>query len=317
MSVLILTDEWDPSADEMVLALQDRGVEVHRLNTAWFPAQLSLTARLRGGQWSGQLRTEHRTVELDDIHAVWYRSPRAYRFPPELNDAVRAHANMEAKYGIGGILMSLPVLWVNHPSRLADAAYKPHQLAMAARSGLRVADTLITNESNSVPQFAAEGRTVTKLLGASSITEDGVRKGCHTRLVDDSDLADLRGIELTAHLFQRWAPKAHEARLFIVGDHLTAATIHAHTADAYIDWRKGYGSNTYELVEPPATVVSGVRRMMTEMGLVYGALDFVIGPDGNWTFLEINAGGQYGWIEHHTGAPITEQLADLLAKGQQ
>lgn len=53
---------------------------------------------------------------------------------------------------------------------------------------------------------------------------------------------------------------------------------------------------------------------MKEMGLVYGALDFVIGPDG-WTFLEVNAGGQYGWLEGATGAPITGQLADLLAKG--
>jgi glutathione synthase/RimK-type ligase-like ATP-grasp enzyme len=50
------------------------------------------------------------------------------------------------------------------------------------------------------------------------------------------------------------------------------------------------------------------------MGLVYGALDFVIGPDG-WTFLEVNAGGQYGWLEDATGAPITSRLADLLTKG--
>jgi glutathione synthase/RimK-type ligase-like ATP-grasp enzyme len=334
MSVLILTDDWDPSADEMVLALADRGVEVHRLNTELFPVQLSMSARLHGDRWSGHLRTKHRTVELEDIQAVWYRSPRAYRFPPELSTAVRAHANMEAKYGLGGVLMSLPVLWVNHPSRLADAAYKPLQwvnhpsrladaaykplqLAIAARCGLRVADTLITNEPDAVRGFASEGCTVTKLLGSSSITENGVQKGTHTRLVDDADLADLRGIELTTHLVQRWAPKAHEARMFVIGEHITTAAIHAHNAAAYIDWRTGYGTNTYTLIEPPPEVGAGVQRLMTEMGLLYGALDFVIGPDGEWTFLEINAAGQYGWIEHHTRAPLTEQLADLLAKGPQ
>lgn len=84
---------------------------------------------------------------------------------------------------------------------------------------------------------------------------------------------------------------------------------------AYVDWRTGYDSNTYELVEPPAEIIDGVRRLMAEMGLVYGALDFVIGPDDLWTFLEINAGGQYGWIEDETGAPLTDQLADLLRKG--
>jgi ATP-grasp ribosomal peptide maturase len=317
MSVLILTDDCDPSADEMVLALAARGVEVHRINTAWFPARLSVSARLCGDRWSGHLRTEHRTVDLEEVQAVWYRSPRAFEFPPGLTAPVRAHANMEAKYGLGGVLMSLPVLWVNHPGRLADAAYKPRQLAVAARSGLWVADTLITSEPDMVRPFASEGRTVTKLMGASSITEDGVTKGCHTRVVDDAGLSDLRGVEVTAHLFQRWAPKAFEVRLFAVGEHITAAAIHAHTAEARVDWRKGYGSNTYERIEPPAAVAAGVRRLMADMDLLYGALDFVVGPDGEWTFLEINAGGQYGWIEHETGAPITQQLADLLMKGPQ
>ncbi len=107
----------------------------------------------------------------------------------------------------------------------------------------------------------------------------------------------------------------YEARTFVVGDHIATVAIYAHSASGYIDWRTGYDSNTYELIEPPASVVAGVRRLMTEMRLVYGAFDFIIGPDETWTFLEVNAGGQYGWIEEATGAPITGQLAELLAKG--
>lgn len=317
MSVLVLADERDPSADAMVLELQERGVEVHRLDTAWFPAQLSLSARLRGGGWAGHLCTGHRTVELEAIHAIWYRSPKAYRFPPELNTVELDHAKVEAKYGLGGVLMSLPVLWVNHPSRLADSAYKPFQLAVAARCGLNVADTLITNSKASVESFANEGRTVTKMLGAVSIVEGGVRKFAYTDPVDDAGLGDLRGIEATAHQIQRWVPKKHEARTFVVGDHITTVAIYAHSASGYIDWRTGYDSNAYELIGPPASVVAGMRRLMTEMRLVYGALDFIIGPDDTWTFLEVNAGGQYGWIEEATGAPITGQLAELLTKGNQ
>jgi hypothetical protein len=74
--------------------------------------------------------------------------------------------------------------------------------------------------------------------------------------------------------------------MFVVGKRITTAAIYSHTDAAYIDWRAGYGSNTYELMEPPAEVIESVRRLMTEMGLVYGALDFVIGPDDSWTFLE-------------------------------
>jgi hypothetical protein len=30
---------------------------------------------------------------------------------------------------------------------------------------------------------------------------------------------------------------------------------------------------------------------------------------------EVNAGGVYGWLEYHTGVPITAALVDLLAGG--
>jgi hypothetical protein len=117
------------------------------------------------------------------------------------------------------------------------------------------------------------------------------------------------------HLFQRWVSKAYEVRVVVIGDHMTAAAIHAGTAEAYVDWRTDYDALTYELVEPPRDVVTGIWTLMGKLDLVYGALDFVVSPDGEWTFLEINPSGQYGWIESRTGAPLTTQLADLLAKG--
>ncbi|WP_236789644.1 ATP-grasp ribosomal peptide maturase [Amycolatopsis sp. GM8] len=315
MSVLILADERDTSADRMVVALEERGAEVHRIDTGWFPAQLSISAQLRGDCWAGHLETPHRTVELEEIHSVWYRSPRAYQFSAALNAAEAEHAKVEARYGLGGVLMSLPVLWVNHPSRLAESAYKPYQLAVAARCGLAVANTLITNSTSAVREFASQQATVTKMLGAISIIEEGQRLFAHTQRVDADDLADLRGVEMTTHQFQHWASKAYEARMFVVGRQITTAAIHAHTDAAYVDWRHGYGTNSYDLITAPTPVIDGVLRLMGELHLAFGALDFVVGPDGTWTFLEINAGGQYGWIEDATGAPITDQLADLLAKG--
>ncbi len=68
---------------------------------------------------------------------------------------------------------------------------------------------------------------MTKLLGASSIYEESHRKIGFTRLIGSDDLADLRGVETTAHLFQRWVPKSYEVRVVVIGDHLTTAAIHA------------------------------------------------------------------------------------------
>lgn len=42
---------------------------------------------------------------------------------------------------------------------------------------------------------------------------------------------------------------------------------------------------------------------MAELGLVYGAFDFVITPQGEWVFLEVNPGGQYGWLTRDASDP--------------
>jgi len=110
MTVLILAAEFDVSADQMVLALRECDVPVCRLDTMWFPTQLSLDAELRDGQWWGRLRAPGRDVELEGLRSIWYRGPSTFQFPPELSGAERHHAFLEAKYGLGGVLSSLPVL---------------------------------------------------------------------------------------------------------------------------------------------------------------------------------------------------------------
>lgn len=99
-----------------------------------------------------------------------------------------------------------------------------------------------------------------------------------------------------------------------------AVAIHAGSESSYVDWRSDYPALSYEVVELPAAVVGGLRAVMAELGLVYGALDLVVGSedagDGEIvSFLEINPGGQYGFIEEATGVPITDSLVRLLARG--
>jgi glutathione synthase/RimK-type ligase-like ATP-grasp enzyme len=145
-----------------------------------------------------------------------------------------------------------------------------------------------------------------------ALDEQGVRKNVYTRRISEAELADLRGIEHTAHLFQRWVPKAREARMIVIGDRVTTAAITSHSPAAHVDYRCDYAALSYELITPPARVLDGVRRLMNRFALCYAALDFVLTPDGEWVFLELNPAGQYGWIESETGVALTEQLADLL-----
>lgn len=318
MTVLVLADEVDLGADLVVRELSDLEVPVARIDIGWFPRRLTLDAEFRDGRWRGRLVTAHRSLELDDVRSALYRGPTAFHFPSGLSATERRHAHHEAKLGVGGVLAALPALWVNHPSRIADAGYKPVQLATATRCGLRVPPTLVTNSAGAARRFATGARAggvVTKMLGAPGIFELGGRRVAFTSRVNAADLADLRGIEVTAHQFQHWVTKRYEVRVIVIGEQVFPVAIHAGSAAARIDWRADYKALRYELVDPPAQVVAGIELVMKELSLSYGAFDFVVTPAGEWVFLEVNPSGQYGWLETETNAPMSAALARLLAKG--
>ncbi len=314
MTVLVLADEVDTCADRVVAELTRREVPVFRADTGWFPGSLALDVRLSRGAWSGVLRTAHRFVHLAELRSVWYRRPTVFSLAPGMSPPERRHAIWEAKFGLGGVLAALPVRWVNHPAREADASYKPHQLVVAARCGLAVPETMVTNEPEAALRFAAgfPGGVVTKTLGASAVFEDGSAKVVHTRRLTDEDLRDLSGVETTAHLFQEWVDKDYEARVTAVGDRLFAAAIHAGSEASKIDWRADFAALRYEVVDVPGEVSRGIRAYLAAFGLAYGAFDFAVTRDGRWVFFECNPAGLYDWIEAHTGLPISPALADLL-----
>ncbi|GGR09808.1 MvdC/MvdD family ATP grasp protein [Streptomyces pilosus] len=72
--IIAACDDWP--TDRIVVELERRGVEVFRMDTADFPQRLTLVGRIdRASAWTGELVTEHRTVELSRIGAVYYRAP--------------------------------------------------------------------------------------------------------------------------------------------------------------------------------------------------------------------------------------------------
>jgi hypothetical protein len=241
-----------------------------------------------------------------------------FELPERMSPAERQYARRKGKLGLGGILTALPVLAVNDPHNAARAVYKPLQLGVAVGCGLAVPNTQITNRAEAVRRFAAaagDGGVATKELGTTLVYEEDRYKLGYTRRLTVSDLADLRGVDVTAHQQQVWVNKREECRVVVVGDRVFAVAIHAASEASHIDWRSDYPALSYQIVEPPESVIRGVRGVMVQLGLAYGAFDFAIDRGGKWWFFEINPGGVYGWLEYHTGVPITAALVDLLVNG--
>jgi ATP-grasp ribosomal peptide maturase len=311
-TVLVVTERLDPTADLVVAALRERGVPVFRVDTAEFPADLTVIAELGApaNGWHTELRTVTRTVDLSRIRGAYYRRPTGFTFPP-MAPADRKWAELEARIGLGGLLATVP-RWFNHPSRIGYAEYKPVQLAAAADAGLRTPRTLITNDPAAAQRFAASVGAVVYKPFSSVADAEGRRAFVYTSPVAAGDLDD-ESIRHTAHLFQERIDKAYEVRLTVVDDGFFAARLSAGSAAGQIDWRSDYDTISYAVTQAPEHVQDGVRRMLQALGLRFAAADFAITPAGEWYFLDLNPNGQWAWIEQETGLPICAAIANALA----
>jgi glutathione synthase/RimK-type ligase-like ATP-grasp enzyme len=111
--------------------------------------------------------------------------------------------------------------------------------------------------------------------------------------------------------------KRVELRVTVVGTKVFAAEIDSQaTNHTRFDWRRYDLGNTPHRAHPlPDDVAERCLALTQRLGLSYGAIDLIVTPDGRYVFIEINPNGQYSWIEHCTGLPITDALCDLLMAG--
>jgi ATP-grasp ribosomal peptide maturase len=315
MTVLIVSMAADWSAQQVTAHLADRGVPHTHLDTGRFPAHATLAAR-SGATWTGHLTLDDGpAVDLAAVTAVYYRRPTDFTLPDGMSGPEQRFARSQARAAVGGILASVDAHWINHPSALADAEYKPRQLAIAARCGFTVPPTLITNDPDAVRTFAAEvGQVVVKPLDDPVVAENDDHTIMYTRRVTRNDLRELTGVRHTAHLFQAWVPKAYEVRLTVVGETMFAVAIHAESDAAHVDWRSDYDHHRYDIIGVPTAKADAAQRYLSMSGLVYGAFDFAVDAGGRWHFLECNSGGQWGWLAELLDLPIAAAIADSLTK---
>jgi hypothetical protein len=293
----------------MVLThLRSDGVPFLRLDAAQFPTEVTLASEIgEHTQWCGELNG----VPLDAITTVYYRRPGRFTFDASIPLTTIPWCEGQARFGFWGVLESLPVMWINPPNSVQQAEYKPRQLAHAKAAGLAVPPTLVTNNPHAVAHFAARQPhgIVTKTLYAQMPrTEDGRLSG----VVYTSDVPPDRyrdpSIAATAHLFQAKLAKKADVRVTVIGESVFATHI---DNPGELDWRRSHHNITYRPYDLPDTVLTGIHRLMRSLGLVFGALDFVLTNQGH-QFIEVNPNGQWGWIEQQTGQPISRALATAL-----
>ena len=309
--VLLLTHSGDfYTVDLVSQALVRRGVRPVRFNTDLFPSAIRLS--------NEQVVTETgEEISASEVRAVWARKIWLPRMAEDLDERYRAMCVEESIATLEGFLDALHgARWVNDLQRQRAAENKQRQLRLAARAGLRVPRTLVTNDPVAARQFFAEtdGQTVAKLLRPITVGMDAVKPFVYTNRVREEDLNGAETLRHSPMVFQELIPKALELRVAWVGGKSFVGGLDiSGTSRGQTDWRRAAPEEcSWQQAQLPSEVVSGLRTLMSELGLVFGAVDLICTPSGEYVFLEVNPGGEWGMLERDLHLPISDAIADAL-----
>lgn len=265
------------------------------------------------------VETEQSSFSLAEVGSWWMRRDPLLPESKSQNP-VEQYAAIQAVGLLRSMLHWLPYRrpGIDPISAAMAAEEKPLQQLIASRVGLMTPDTYTGNSPRAAFEWA-DARPVDLCIkpasGGRIQYSDGSTYAHYTERFDHRPPDEYASLAQCPATFQTFIPKAFEIRSTVVGPQTFSASIHTKSAspDAQIDWRHYDWANTeYYPYGLPTDVESRLLDLVRRLGLQYGACDFIVTPDGDHVFLEVNPLGQYLWIEQLTDLPISRSIASFL-----
>ncbi len=309
--IITLTNSEDSTANYLTPKLLDADIRLLRLDTDLLVSKLELEFQV--GRPS--LTYEGSKYSPEEISHVWYRRPERLK-----NE--RFEGKPEGKFSINewseaveGFLSHIPFSrWMNHPSSNAAASNKLEQLSVAQSFGLSVPDTLLTQDSCKAISFFERhaGRIITKPLSNGYVERTGIDDTIiYTNKVEREHIETAGGINSCPTLFQELIEKESDVRITVVDNDLHAVKLHATDDDGKqrCDIRRNNMTDVaYEPITLPVEISRRLRRLVSYYQLRFGAIDMAIDSNKNWIFFEINANGQWAWLDLTAGQNIADSF---------
>lgn len=302
MSVLIVTVEDDIHAILVKLALEEKGIHCDLLYTANMGSSLSGNVYISDKNFSWE-KIEHANVIDDRYNTVWWRRPRKsslFEFTHNDDKPFILRENNFFHESIPGLFNS-DVWWVNPIESHFFISSKIVQLKLARKVGFSVPETLVSNTPETIKEFIrdSKGNSIYKPFVGNNWNENGVSKGIYTSKVTLQDLPSDRLLKVVPGIYQHCISKQYELRITCFGSYISAVKIDSQQEqDGILDWRKMRSfDNSLESVDLPEDISEKLRLIMKELKIVFGCFDFIVTPNNEYVFLEVNEQGQFLWIE--------------------
>jgi hypothetical protein len=317
-TVVILSCPQDLHAHAMCEALERKGARARFVYTPDFPSRLGLSIAVTAQGTDLYAHGPVREPFGRECTGVWYRRPYFGKTPEDLDEEDRKVVERESRdLRLSFFDLLCPsALWVNPLDSTFRERCKPSQLVIAKQCGFSIPPTLVSNDPQEIRSFveglagAAVYKTFNALVPTSVVTPDM--------------LADDEALRWTPGIYQGLVEKEHELRVTVVGHRMFATKIDSQaTARGKIDWREAQWQRpgvrcdlAFRRATLPPQVRQACRRLMRALSLVYGAIDLIVTPRGEYVFLEVNPSGQFLWVDHAVGFPILDAMAEMLMQGR-
>jgi glutathione synthase/RimK-type ligase-like ATP-grasp enzyme len=257
-------------------------------------------------------------VEAGD--RVWIRRLDQPINNPKVSEADRKFAELEYRSFhncVAYMLETMPVWCINKFSASRFINNKSVQLLLARNCGLKVPKALMSNSPRAVKDFFDHNpnRAICKAftphvwqrqnVGGVAVTE--TFELTREQLPEDEILTYAPGI------YQDMVVKQFDIRTVLMGHRIYSYALH--NPKKALDWRQdaGQGNIEVEIVATPPEVESGIMAFAKKAGICFGSMDFAVGANGEWWFLEINEQGQFLWLDQfNPQAKIQEKFCAFI-----
>ncbi len=303
--ILIPTMPDDTHALYVKLALEEKGHSVTLWYTADYPEIQKHTFRLQDGHidWCAK-GLDLEIKNNSDFDVVWMRRPKKPIMPNYLHpdDVANAENENGEFFKTMWQVIAPNAIWVNPIASLRSVNSKLYQLKIASEIGLSIPESLFSNDPDEIRKFIRnyeKGEVIYKpIFPVYWVSEDALRL-TYTNRISEELLPSDALLQSTPGIYQKRVEKSYELRITYFGEKAIAVKLNSQDhPKAKIDWRSvpcfEIGIEAYQL---PDDIDEKCKEFMRRMNVKFGCFDFIVTPEGEYYFLEINEQGQFLWIE--------------------
>jgi len=322
LRVVVPVQTNDIHAKTVRRALHAKGHEAVLLHGSDYPTRREASifvSNVGGVQWN--LSEPALSLANEKFDVVWCRRLAPPVLPRTMHPGDEQIARRECRAFNRGFwdLVAPTALWINPIAGRERAASKPLQISEAIQSGLTVPHTLFSNDPREIRKFISQnpGETIYKAFYPAQWKMEEGAALLFTNEIGLNDLPDDEMLRLSPGIFQKKIDKDHELRVTFMGDYACSAKLLSQQhSEAKLDWRAAGKEIEAIPSELPGEIYEACRRLMSKLGIVFGCFDFVVTPQGEHVFLEVNEMGQFLWLEEiNPDLLLLEGFCQFLIQG--